>query len=186
MLLSFSLAIILILIFYLSPADAWTSPTIATARRRKASSWTQLAAKRKAYGLGGGGKQKTGPSSPAPGTPSTPTPAPAAPLIEASGKNYGLGSGVNKKAASGPSSPAPSLALSPPLPAPVIESTSTSKSSGYEMVVWDCDGVLVDSEALLKQGEVHVCLFASSELHFTTLTLTFNPNPNPNPTLTLS
>ena len=26
----------------------------------------------------------------------------------------------------------------------------------YDMVIWDCDGVLVDSEALLKQGEVSV------------------------------
>jgi HAD superfamily hydrolase (TIGR01509 family) len=41
------------------------------------------------------------------------------------------------------------------------------KPSSYDLVVWDCDGVLVDSEALLKQGEVE-------ELHrlgFTGLTV---------------
>lgn len=37
------------------------------------------------------------------------------------------------------------------------ESSSTklnSLNSKYDLVIWDCDGVLVDSEALLKQGEV--------------------------------
>ena len=33
-------------------------------------------------------------------------------------------------------------------------SAGPTKGVKYEMVVWDCDGVLVDSEALLKQGEV--------------------------------
>ena len=31
---------------------------------------------------------------------------------------------------------------------------SSLLSSRYDLIVWDCDGVLVDSEALLKQGEV--------------------------------
>jgi len=30
----------------------------------------------------------------------------------------------------------------------------SAKTSGFDLVIWDCDGVLVDSEALLKQGEV--------------------------------
>lgn len=31
---------------------------------------------------------------------------------------------------------------------------SMVKPKSYDLVIWDCDGVLVDSEALLKQGEV--------------------------------
>ncbi len=30
----------------------------------------------------------------------------------------------------------------------------TKLFSGKSLIIWDCDGVLVDSEALLKQGEV--------------------------------
>lgn len=33
-------------------------------------------------------------------------------------------------------------------------SSRTQLKAKHELVVWDCDGVLVDSEALLKQGEV--------------------------------
>lgn len=35
----------------------------------------------------------------------------------------------------------------------ITQSTSLSAAK-YDLVVWDCDGVLVDSEALLKMGEV--------------------------------
>jgi len=35
-----------------------------------------------------------------------------------------------------------------------ITKSTTSLSSTKKLVLWDCDGVLVDSEALLKQGEV--------------------------------
>ena len=31
---------------------------------------------------------------------------------------------------------------------------STTCNAAKSLIIWDCDGVLVDSEALLKQGEV--------------------------------
>ena len=34
-------------------------------------------------------------------------------------------------------------------------SSSISLGKDYDLVIWDCDGVLVDSEALLKKGEVN-------------------------------
>ena len=40
---------------------------------------------------------------------------------------------------------------------------SGSKPTSFDLVIWDCDGVLVDSEALLKQGEVE----ALAELGYT-------------------
>jgi beta-phosphoglucomutase-like phosphatase (HAD superfamily) len=35
-----------------------------------------------------------------------------------------------------------------------IQVSSTILNAMYDLIIWDCDGVLVDSEALLKQGEV--------------------------------
>lgn len=38
--------------------------------------------------------------------------------------------------------------------ASALAASSLYMSSNFDLVVWDCDGVLVDSEALLKKGEV--------------------------------
>ena len=41
---------------------------------------------------------------------------------------------------------------------------SLSAGNPHDLVVWDCDGVLVDSEALLKQGEVEALARAGIEV----------------------
>ena len=58
-------------------------------------------------------------------------------------RDYSIGGGRSKYKAS-----------KSPLPTSSSATVGPMKSIRYEMVVWDCDGVLVDSEALLKQGEV--------------------------------
>lgn len=41
-----------------------------------------------------------------------------------------------------------------------MSTTIPPKRIGFDLLVWDCDGVLVDSEALLKQGEVDALVIA--------------------------
>eukprot|EP01041_Mallomonas_annulata_P009770 gene9770-20314_t len=41
---------------------------------------------------------------------------------------------------------------------------STKLAAGNSLIIWDCDGVLVDSEALLKQGEVEALARAGIEV----------------------
>jgi hypothetical protein len=43
-------------------------------------------------------------------------------------------------------------------------SISSSGGSKKSLLIWDCDGVLVDSEALLKQGEVEALAAAGITL----------------------
>jgi beta-phosphoglucomutase-like phosphatase (HAD superfamily) len=43
-------------------------------------------------------------------------------------------------------------------------SHSKLQSTSHDLIIWDCDGVLVDSEALLKQGEVEGLARAGIEM----------------------
>ena len=47
--------------------------------------------------------------------------------------------------------------------------SGSSSGSKKSLLIWDCDGVLVDSEALLKQGEVEALAKAGITLSIGTL-----------------
>jgi beta-phosphoglucomutase-like phosphatase (HAD superfamily) len=45
-----------------------------------------------------------------------------------------------------------------------IKLTSALNAASHDLIIWDCDGVLVDSEALLKQGEVEALARAGIDM----------------------
>jgi hypothetical protein len=53
-----------------------------------------------------------------------------------------------------------------------LQASSGTSSSTKSLLIWDCDGVLVDSEALLKQGEVEALEAAGITLSIGTLCFT--------------
>ena len=49
-------------------------------------------------------------------------------------------------------------------PSRVVQRLFAGSHVKHDLVLWDCDGVLVDSEALLKQGEVEALARAGIEM----------------------